>query len=219
MRALGFVAAVALLTCGASCSSDSGGRADGGGGAAGSGTAGIGGSGGGAGAAGTGGVGGTGGVAGAGGGIAGTGGDTAGRGGAVAGTGGGTAGSGGVVAGSGGAAGRGGSGGSAGAGGVMNTGAAGNPGGCPASVPTVGEACTANGTAICNYAGATCACRMSGTATVWTCVSCPEREPANNTACTQPPGTNIGGVSCPYQNDFCACRTDSLWYCRCMGCP
>jgi hypothetical protein len=32
-------------------------------------------------------------------------------------------------------------------------------------------------------------------------------------------GTASGGINCPYGNDFCACRTDNAWYCRCNGCP
>lgn len=141
------------------------------------------------------------------------GGGAGGRGGGAAGRGGGAAGTGGDTAG------RGGGGGAAGAGGRTNTGAAGNPGTCPASVPTAGTSCTLDGTVSCNYADATCACRTAGASTAWACISCPEHEPANSSACTPPTGTNVGIFSCPYGIDFCACRTDSLWYCRCMGCP
>ncbi len=200
MKAIGLCVAMVLLALGAGCSSNSPVVYDGAGGAfSGSGGDGSAGTGGGAGAGGSG-------LAGSGGGVAGTGGGAAGTGGAAAGTGGATGG-------------RGGGGGTAGAGGKMNTGAAGNPGGCPASVPTAGASCTIVDTATCNYAGATCACRGSGGSTVWTCISCPEHEPANATACTPPTGTNVGIFSCPYGTDFCACRTDSQWYCRCNGCP
>ena len=101
----------------------------------------------------------------------------------------------------------------------MNTGAAGNPGSCPASPPTPGTSSCTSTTAICNYAGETCACRVEGAVNVWNCISCPAFEPANGSACTPASGTANGGVNCPYGNDFCACRSDSAWYCRCNGCP
>jgi hypothetical protein len=104
---------------------------------------------------------------------------------------------------------------------MMNTGAAGNPGSCPANAPPAGQliSCTIDGTVICNYPGTTCACRLQGAVMAWTCISCPDHEPRNDTACTPPPGPSSGGITCPYERDFCACRTDSLWYCRCNGCP
>ena len=101
----------------------------------------------------------------------------------------------------------------------MNTGSGGNPGGCPATAPTPGGACTNDGTAVCNYPGGSCACRDSGGTTVWTCLFCPAFEPPNNSACTPPPGTVVGGIVCPYGNQFCACMSAGTWYCRCMGCP
>jgi hypothetical protein len=108
-----------------------------------------------------------------------------------------------------------------GAGGVMNTGAAGNPGSCPSSAPASGPliSCTVDGTVICNYPGETCGCRVQGAVMAWVCITCPAHEPMNATACTPASGTNSGGINCPYGNDFCACRTDNAWYCRCNGCP
>jgi hypothetical protein len=44
-------------------------------------------------------------------------------------------------------------------------------------------------------------------------------EPMNGSSCTPASGTANGGINCPYGNDFCACRTDNTWYCRCNGCP
>jgi hypothetical protein len=53
----------------------------------------------------------------------------------------------------------------------------------------------------------------------WSCISCPAFEPVNGTACTPPIGVNVGGINCPYGNDYCACRTDQMWSCKCNGCP
>jgi len=150
-------------------------------------------------------------------GTSGTGGDNAGRGGA-----GGVAGAGGRggtgVAGATGTGGRGGAGGT-GTGGIMNTGAAGNPGTCPATAPTTGIASCVNTTDVCNYPGETCGCRAEGAVNGWNCITCPAFEPVNGSSCTQPSGPVPGGINCPYGNDFCACRTDNAWYCRCNGCP
>jgi hypothetical protein len=101
----------------------------------------------------------------------------------------------------------------------MNTGAAGNAGSCPASAPTAGTFSCTDTAAICNYPGTTCACRAEGAVNVWNCISCPAFEPVNNSSCTQASGNSIGGITCPYGDGFCACRTDNAWYCRCNGCP
>jgi hypothetical protein len=99
----------------------------------------------------------------------------------------------------------------------MNTGAGGNPAGCPASPPSQPlQSCNLDMTAFCNYPGATCACRTAGAVNTWTCLTCPDFEPANGSTCIPP---NVAGIfSCSYGNDSCACRTDG-WYCRCKGCP
>jgi len=138
--------------------------------------------------------------------------------------GGGTTDRGGATGGGGGGAGTTGTGGGAGAtgggGGIMNTGAAGNPGGCPSAPPTgTLISCTLDGTTVCNYPGESCGCRLQGAVMAWTCITCPASMPTNATACTPAPGPNNGGINCPYGNDFCACRTDNAWYCRCNGCP
>ena len=74
-------------------------------------------------------------------------------------------------------------------------------------------------TDVCNYPGETCGCRAEGAVNAWNCITCPAFEPVNGSSCTPASGNAAGGINCPYGNDFCACRTDNAWYCRCNGCP
>jgi len=99
----------------------------------------------------------------------------------------------------------------------MNTGAGGNPAGCPPSKPTEMQFCSLDTTAYCNYEGATCACRLQGAVNAWICLTCPDVEPRNASACTAP--IAAGTFSCSYGTDSCACRSTNEWYCRCKGCP
>jgi hypothetical protein len=225
MRTLALLGAFLMVASFGACSSG-GGHPDGGGGAAGTSAGGRGGSAGGGGATGGSGAGGSAGATGGGGGSAGVGGrggnggaagvDGRGGSGGNAGAAGGSAGAGGRGGGAGGAAGVGG-----GTGGIMNTGAAGNPGTCPANAPPSNTlaSCTVDGTVICNYPGKTCGCRLLGAVMAWDCIDCPAFEPTNATSCTPATGPNNGGINCPYGDNFCACRTDNAWYCRCNGCP
>jgi len=99
----------------------------------------------------------------------------------------------------------------------MTTGAGGNPAGCPAAKPPALQSCNFDLNAYCTYPGATCACRINGAPTSWFCMTCPDFEPANGSACTLPSAT--GTFSCPYGSDSCTCQGGSGWNCRCNGCP